>query len=109
MSTNADMPAMPPHDGEVWVDPKDTRRGTITAYGLTKREHACIALRVPETGDPELDALIREARRMDVTQAAIAQELAWETRPHEDYNLRNAANRACKVADALLAALEPKP
>lgn len=35
---NADMPAHPPHDGEVWVDPKDTRRGTITAYGLTKRE-----------------------------------------------------------------------
>ena len=42
---NADMPAMPVPDSH-W------------ATGLTKHEHACIALRVPETGDAELDALV---------------------------------------------------
>lgn len=34
--------------------------------GLAKLEHACIALKVPKSGNAELDALILEARRMDL-------------------------------------------
>lgn len=46
------------------------------ASSLTKRERACIDLRVPESGDKELDALITEANRNEMTltiaQARVA-------------------------------------
>ena len=50
---NEDMPAMPVPDSH-W------------ATGLTKHEHACIALRVPETGDAELDALVEAPKEAGV-------------------------------------------
>ena len=34
-------------------------------FGLSKLEYACIHLRIPRTGDPELDALIAAAQRRD--------------------------------------------
>ncbi len=44
----------------------DNGDGTVCPYvGLTKLEYACIQLRVPESGDDELDALINEARCFD--------------------------------------------
>ena len=73
--------------------------------GLTKREHACIALRVPETGDPELDALIRTAQRRDV--AAMAMQ-GYITRI-SGCDLGAVAFDSVMAADALLAELEPKP
>lgn len=36
--------------------------GPNESPGFTKRELACIHLKVPATGDPELDAIIRKAR-----------------------------------------------
>jgi hypothetical protein len=111
MSTNGDMPAMP-------VSTKDPSRGhqdtpsTWQHPGLTKREHACIALRVPETGDAELDALIRTAQRRDVAAMAMQGLLSNSglSIPLDVYALS-----AVEYADALLAALdasrpmEPKP
>ncbi|GEM_PF-4848416 len=41
---NADMPAMPLHEYEVWADPANTDLGTVDATGLTKLEHASIEL-----------------------------------------------------------------
>jgi hypothetical protein len=42
--------------------------------GLTAREYAAIALRVPESGTPWLDQMIAASRRMDLAQAkAVAQ------------------------------------
>ena len=39
--------------------------------GLTKREHSAIELRVPLSGNAELDAMILAARRLDIaTQMA---------------------------------------
>jgi hypothetical protein len=39
--------------------------------GLTKREHAATLLRVPESGDPDLDAMIRTAQRRDLAAMAM--------------------------------------
>jgi len=39
--------------------------------GLTKREHTCIALRIPASGNPELDALIAQAQRRDVAAMVL--------------------------------------
>lgn len=38
---------------------------------LNKREHAAILLRVPKSGDDEIDAMIREANRRDAAVAAM--------------------------------------
>ncbi|WP_043530423.1 hypothetical protein [Litchfieldella xinjiangensis] len=35
---NADMPAMPLAEPEIWVDSFDPSKGTTEAHGLTKRE-----------------------------------------------------------------------
>ena len=85
---NADMPAMPVEEAQ--------------RSGLTKREHACIALRVPETGDPEIDALIRTAQRRDVAAMAMQGLLSNHTLSG---NWEEYASSATKSADALLAAL----
>lgn len=115
MSTNGDMPAMPQlHmiDGN-WVNDPLPKHA-----GLTKREHACIALRVPETGDPELDALIRTAHRRDVAAMALQGIVGSIHSEYEYQRIRSLAQAsgistvsewiardACKQADALLAAL----
>jgi len=39
--------------------------------GFTKRERACIDLRIPESGDPELNALIEKARRQEIAMRAM--------------------------------------
>lgn len=47
-----------------------------TCFGLTKRERACIELRIPESGDEELDALIAKAQRRDMAAMAMQGLLA---------------------------------
>lgn len=59
---NADMPVMP-IEGEFWVDSTNPKLGTDAYLGLTKRETFCLHLGVPETGDPELDEIIRKGDR----------------------------------------------
>lgn len=50
---------------------------TITFHhGLTKREHAAISLRVPRSGNAELDAMILEARRWDLVTKIYAENRA---------------------------------
>jgi len=39
--------------------------------GLTKREYAAIHLRVPQSGNHELDAMIREAQRNELAARAM--------------------------------------
>ena len=39
--------------------------------GLTKREYAAIHLRVPQSGNEELDAMIREAQRNELASRAM--------------------------------------
>jgi hypothetical protein len=40
--------------------------------GLSKRQYAAIKLKVPRSGDPDIDAMIRESRRDEFAKAAMA-------------------------------------
>jgi hypothetical protein len=61
---------------------------------------AAIALRVPRSGIPELDAMIRESRRLDMATAAMQAMIGNEL----DCTNAALAGRSRVVADALLAA-----
>ena len=75
--------------------------------GLTPREHAAIELRVPSSGIPELDAMIRSANRRELAGRMMA---AWIGAPGYGDDARSnddkAATYAVSSADALLTALE---
>jgi hypothetical protein len=43
-----------------------------TDQGISLKQYAAIHLKVPCSGDPELDAAIRESRRAEFAKAAIA-------------------------------------
>ncbi len=88
---NADKPAMPLADPEVWEDPSDPSKGTTAATGLTKREHfAAMAMQGMMANE---DALRRMA------------EGANEEMVGPNYLM---ASACVTIADALLAELEQK-
>lgn len=74
---------------------------TYSNGGLTKREHAAILLRVPKSGDDEIDALIREANRRDAAAMAMYGYIAQRLRNYSDI-----ANESIDTADSLIAELE---
>lgn len=69
-------------------------------YGLTAQEYAAISLRVPDSGEPWLDDMIRHSRRMDAVQAAmqgmLTHQSQWEHHEH-------LASNAVRCADAVIA------
>lgn len=67
-----------------------------------KREHWCAKLRIPDSGNPELDAMIRRAQRRDL--AAMAMQ-GFAANPSCSANGEHNATEAANWADALLAAL----
>ena len=75
-------------------------------HGLTKIEMACIELRIPRTGDHDLDALIREAQRRDVAAMAMQGVSAMDLpcSSHSEW-LQLVASGSVNLADALLAEL----
>ena len=75
---NKDLPAMPPASEicQLWVDDRDPKKGTVDAMGLTKREHFCLKMGVPKTGDPELDEIINEGNKIKLAGLAIQGLLA---------------------------------
>jgi hypothetical protein len=83
---------------------KDTDYGCFD-YGMTLRQYAAIKLRVPRSGDPELDAMIRESRRADFAGQAMA-GLFW--RGHKNMFLGDLVEKAYEAADATLAEWEKK-
>ncbi len=79
----------------------------------TMQAHAAIHLRVPMSGDDEVDAMIREALRMDLAGQALAfwanvkiggwvGDLSPET-------AAEIARHTCIIADAVLAECDRKP
>lgn len=74
--------------------------------GLTAREYAAIHLGVPDSGDAELDAMIRRANRMEFAKA-IAQGIAASD-VYVDQEYGECVGVSVKQADALLSALEAK-
>lgn len=70
--------------------------------GLSIRQHAALTLRIPDSGDPTIDAMIRQAVRRDLAAQAMQGLLAGDpTRPEVAVS-----SQAIKHADALLAELE---
>jgi hypothetical protein len=78
------------------------REGYFDA-GMTKREHAAITLRAPNSGDEQLDAMIRQSNRRDAAVAAMQGLLGSPDYPH---GFEALADDAVRQADALLARLE---
>ncbi|XUO88459.1 hypothetical protein RVM26_04995 [Halomonas sp. KM072] len=80
--------------------------------GMTKRERACIDLRIPESGDEELDALIRKARRQELAAKAMQgylSILAWsdgEGGGCASPDDREVGRESASYADGLIAELE---
>lgn len=110
---NANEPAYPQRFG-------NPQKGYEPDIGFTKPERACIDLRIPRSGDKELDALIAEAQRRDLAAMAmqamvssIHDESAYlRMRKHASlFGLKVSQWIACdsvKQADALLAELAKK-
>lgn len=68
--------------------------GTIkSSIGLTKREYAAIHLRVPMSGNPELDDMIREAQRNELQPWAMQAQISSPL-VSDDHPLLVAARRA---------------
>lgn len=93
--SNHDDPAMPA-DGPA----KEAPNGMFYRNrlpGLSKREYAAIHLRVPDSGDEVIDAMIRKAQRRDVAVSlwAYAQDMHRID--------------ALSSADDFIAALEKQP
>lgn len=88
-----------------------TSYGTGTAFtekvGLNKREHAAIMLRIPQSGDDEIDAMIRTANRKDFAALALQGLCADTTSVAIPQKL--IARSAVDLADALIAELEKQP
>lgn len=93
--SNADEPAYPSHG----------TMGEIVSLGLTKREHAAILLRVPKSGDDDIDAMIREASRRDAV-VMVMQGYLSALSHHPSYERKNTIENVTEITDALLAELE---
>ncbi len=76
------------------------------APGKPARVYAAIHLCVPESGDPELDAMIRKAQRQRLAAIATEDDITFQLGTHipRSSDWRGAAR--CAYADALLAELE---
>jgi hypothetical protein len=74
---------------------------------MTLRQYAAIKLKVPRSGDPDIDAMIRESRRADFAEKALGQlaaSVTWENQ----YDYKSAEKVAFRMADAMLAEWEKK-
>jgi len=107
MTSNKDMPAMPT---EV-MDKKRGSSGVVESFtridgGLTKREQFCLTMGVADTGDEELDAIIRKGNEQKFAGLAMS-GLAT----HDRFGVKETsimAQWAVECAEALLAQLEDK-
>ena len=90
-ATNPPAPEFKPHGPIMWVPDWN-------------KAQAAIDLRVPRSGIPELDAMIRESRRLDMATAAMCALVTGVG--DNDYSEAIVASSAFSQADALLAASE---
>jgi hypothetical protein len=71
--------------------------------GMTRKMYAAIHLKVPRSGDPDLDAMIRESRRAEFAGQIMAGMLAWEKTKVDP---EGESEVAFAFADAMLAKWE---
>jgi hypothetical protein len=72
--------------------------------GITLREYAAIKLRVPDSGDAELDAMILESRKLDY--AGFAMQGLISCPDTTDMSVEDCASYSVDYAHALIAELE---
>jgi hypothetical protein len=73
--------------------------------GMTMTQYAAIQLKVPRSGDPDIDAMIRESRRADFAgQVLIGLTTLGGVVSQPDHG--RYAKIACGMADVLIAELE---
>jgi hypothetical protein len=82
-----------------------TERPDLKNGGMTLSRYASIHLRVPMSGDPDLDRAIRESRRLDLAEVALKGMLASDI-PELPWTPEDVACRAFRFADTLLAKWE---
>lgn len=74
----------------------------LAQTGLTKREYAAIHLRVPNSGDGQLDAMIREAKRDGLATRAMQGIVAALPQGLEPINITAVCANSYTIADAML-------
>lgn len=102
---NKDMPAMP-QNYELWC----LMVGECPT-GLTKREMFCLHNGVADTGDDELDAIIRKGNRQKMAMHMMASltNVYWDTIQEYETGadlVKCQSETAVEMSDALLAELE---
>jgi hypothetical protein len=75
--------------------------------GMTLKQYAAIHLKVPRSGDEDIDAMIRESRRAEFAGQALAGYSVIFPQTGE-INPKSAAEWCREMADAMLAELEEK-
>ena len=88
------------------LNPGSSYQGHGPADGFTKRERACIDLRIPESGDAELDALIRKAQRQEFAAKSAQAMLANQSTIDVFGGYNEISDESLFHADALISALE---
>ena len=98
---NKDKNAFPLPDLDE-MHPRTAEQFVSARGGMTKLEYACITLGVPQTGDPDLDAVIREGERRRVAAMMLNGILCSPATNDGDV----LADGALYALDALIAALD---
>jgi hypothetical protein len=75
------------------------------SMGMSLKQYAAIHLKVPRSGDPDIDAMIRESRRAEFAKAALQLLSTFDGGNFEAYR-RSVAHGAFGIADAMLAEWE---
>jgi len=91
---NADTPAMP-QDYTTWCE--GIGNCPTEGAGLTKREQFCLQMGVPETGDPELDDIIRKGNEQKASIAIMKGLFSGDF-----MDIRDMADHARSLANELL-------
>lgn len=79
------------------------------ASQLTTRQHAAIALCVPDSGTPWLDAMIQARRRDEMAKSALAAIIASSEWADPSTTIQSFCVDSYSVADAMLAASNKEP
>jgi hypothetical protein len=72
------------------VKVSENERLIIVTPNMTAKQYAAIKLRVPRSGAPEIDAMIRESRRADFMEKAMTGMMACGYVPQEARELSEA-------------------
>jgi hypothetical protein len=81
-----------------------------SSSGMTLKQYAAIHLKIPRSGDPEIDGMIRESRRTEFAEKMMKivmdELMSWpESAVHDDWQ-NYVAYKSFRLADAMLAKWE---